>query len=150
MRVFVILLMMLASCGFPSRDEGQASLNKRARIPKTDIQFISIAYMDVFGKAIPQQELNSLKEIFLSQGDQELNRNALIGRLLQNHTGELPGEHLLANNPTSFLRFCFKHFYRRIPSKSELEELTDTQQKEPLTVSQWYYAFMISNEYQLL
>ena len=150
MRSLCILLLILASCGGPSRHEEKTSTEKKSRIPKTDLQFISIAYMDVFGKAIPQQELNSIKEVFLSQGDRELNRKALIIKLLQNQPETLPGENILAVNPESFLRFCFKQFYRRVPSNKELTELLITHQEDPLTASDWYLAFMMSDEYQLL
>lgn len=150
MKFLFILLLLLSSCNNRTQqNESELFLNKK-RIPKTDLQFISVAYMDVFGKAIPQQELNSLKEIFLSQGDQELNRNALIVKLLQNQTAELPGANLLSKNPKSFLLFCFKQFYRRLPTEKELNDLLTADRKHTMSASEWYYAFMISDEYGLL
>lgn len=145
---FLGLFWILASCE-PNRNS-TSDIPVKQKFYKTDLQFISIAYTDVEGKAIPPEELSKLKELFLSQGDQTLNRLELVRYLIQQHQGAFAGENLRTKDPGAFIDFCFKKFYARYPNEQEKKELLKQFRHSAVAIEKWYFAFMSSKEYALL
>ena len=116
---------------------------------KSDIQFISIAYSDLFGKEIPSDELNYYMESYDSIGDKTLIIDIIVRAFLNNEQVEIPTDSFMRSDPETFIRNTYKKFLVRQPSDAEVwyfkNIISNHQELKPITV---YYAVIISDEYR--
>lgn len=116
---------------------------------KNEIEFISIAYNDIFGSSPNQSILNRLSVIYLAFGDKKLLEDLIIRNMLNNPTAQIPSDSQMRENVEQFVRDVYLRFYNRSPDEFELWKLKDFINSDPnLTVQQVYYAMMTADEYR--
>lgn len=118
-------------------------------IAKTDLEFLSVAYSDIFGKTIPADELRVLSETYNSSGDKNAIINLIIRNFVNRQGAQVPTLFDMKDNPTKFISDTYKKFYVRQPTALELKYWLDAiAQQETLTPQVIYYSFLVSNEYR--
>ncbi len=149
----VLPCLLLAACGSPTvynlPDVTLHEFTLHKRHVKTDAQFISIAYTDLFGRSIPQGEMDNIKNLFLSQGDQSLNYSGYISYLLKEAGAYLPDESVMQADIESFVETLYLGLLNRKPGKYEVHNLSEAIKKNTgITVRDIYFAVMTSEEYR--
>lgn len=125
----------------------QASANKNAA--KTDLEFISLVYSDLFGKNIGQDDLTKLITTYNSFGDKGLIVDMVIRDFLNRSEVKIPTQQEMQAAPEKFVSDTYKKFFVREPGEYEKYYLTDQIKKNPnLTPRLIYYTFLTSNEYK--
>ena len=116
---------------------------------KSTTEFISIAYADLFGTAIPQTKLVNLSIAYSSFGDLKLIEQRIISNLLNDTTVHLPTTPSVNGDTLLFVTNTYKKFYNREPNEFEKfkwkEMIRSNSATTPLTM---YYALMTSDEYR--
>lgn len=116
---------------------------------KSTNEFVSIAYSDLFGKTISQNELLDLTLAYNSFGDKKLIEDMIIKNFLNNTTVIIPSPAEMRNDVPKFVTDTYKKFLNRLPDEYEKWYISnlvssDTSVK-PVHV---YYSVMTSNEYR--
>ena len=116
---------------------------------KTDEQFISILYTDLFGESINSTELKKLNRAYTSMGDKSLVIDIMIRGMLANPNAEVAAETSMRARPDEFIVATYKRFLVRQPTEQEKWFLRDKIEKNPeLKPSDIYYALLTSDEYR--
>jgi len=116
---------------------------------KTDIEFISIAYSDLFGNTISNEELVNLSLAYSSFGDSKLIEDLIIKNFLNDPDAVIPSNTQMRSDIQEFVSNTYNKFYNRDPNEFELWFLVqDIQSDVELTPELIYYAIMTSNEYR--
>lgn len=116
---------------------------------KSDLEFLSLAYADLFGTTIPSSTLNVMMQSYESVGDKSLIADIIIRNLLNSPTASIPTDAEMRGDIDQFINETYKKFYIRLPGEYEywfLEKfITEDQDVSPEMV---YYAFLTSDEYR--
>ncbi len=116
---------------------------------KSTIEFVSIAYSDIFGSTIPQSYLQNLSLAYLAFGDKKLIEDVIIKNMLNTPGVQFPTQDEVLNNVDGFITNSYKKFYNRNPSEYELWQMRIMIQSDPsVTPEIIYYAFLTSDEYR--
>lgn len=116
---------------------------------KSDLQFISILYSDVFGRAINQSELQILSEAYRSFGDQSVIAERMAWQFLSQPDADLPANALLQSNPDSVVTLLYQQYYSRTPGEMELWYAVNWLSQNPdMDVKHLAFALLTSSEYQ--
>lgn len=116
---------------------------------KNEIEFISIAYNDIFGSSPNQTILSRLSVIYLAFGDKKLLEDLIIKNMLNNPSAQIPTDAQMRADVEQFVREVYLRLYNRAPDEFELWKLKDFINSDPnLTVQQVYYAMMTADEYR--
>ncbi len=118
-------------------------------VSKTMVEFISIAYADVFGSTISQNDLGILSLLYLAFGDKILIEDVLVKNMLNSPDANLPSNAEMRANIGQYVKNTYIKLYNREPN--ELESFTLTEKinaNEAMTSAMVYYAMMTSNEYR--
>jgi hypothetical protein len=116
---------------------------------KSDIEFVSIVYSDLFETQITVEELNTLISAYKSLGD----RNVIIDRIIRAYLNSpnlvKPTNAAMRADIKNFIRNSFKRFLVREPDELELwywekEIVADTS----MSVEQVYYVLLTTEEYK--
>jgi hypothetical protein len=116
---------------------------------KSDIEFVSIVYSDLFESQITVDELTTLIGAYKSLGD----RNIIIDRIIRAYLNDpgvvKPSNAAMRADVKQFIRNSFKRFLVREPDELELwywnkEIVADTS----MTVEQVYYVLLTTEEYK--
>lgn len=116
---------------------------------KTDLEFISVAYADLFGNQISTDQLNKLIAGYTSVGDKTLIIDRIIRNFLNEPTVQIPTQQQMMADKKEFIKDCYKKFYVREPDEMEvfyLEKLIN--ETSGITPKMVYYTFMIAEEYR--
>jgi hypothetical protein len=120
-------------------------------VPKSTVEFISIAYSDLTGKTITQTMLSQLSLIYLSFGDKRLVEDMLIKNLLNapEVKERMESNQQMRGDIPAFVRALYLKLFNREPNELELwttgQKITSNTALEPVMV---YYAMMTSDEYR--
>lgn len=159
MRYFLFLLIITSSF-FYSCKSGQdvyqyelndvninadyAGKNKR----KTEQQYISILYANLFQKAISANELIEIEKVIASIGDKELAHEVVVSNFMNRSGIMIPPKSEMLADKTAFVMDTYKRFYVREPLVAEktwwVNYITANPQVNPELV---YVAFALSEEY---
>lgn len=116
---------------------------------KTDNEFISIAYSDLFASTIPQSELDNLSLSYKAFGDKRVIIDMIIRNFLNDTNAQIPTDSQMRSDVAVFATECFRKFLVRDPNEFEkwfvTDKITKNQSINPELV---YYAFMTCNEYR--
>lgn len=116
---------------------------------KSDEQFISIMYTDIFEKSISNEQLLSMNKAYTSIGDKSLIIDILIKSLLADQSANIPTIAEMRADPETFVQDTYKRFLVRLPSKQEewflTNQIANNNKLEPLDI---YYAVLTSDEYR--
>jgi hypothetical protein len=116
---------------------------------KSTLEFISIAYSDLFGSSISNAELQNLTVAYNSFGDKKLIEDMII-RNFMNETGvNIPDKASMQADEGKFVTETYKLLYNREPNEFEKWFMTNLIQSDTsITPEVVYYSFMTSNEYR--
>lgn len=116
---------------------------------KSDLQFVSIAYSDLFGKQISAQELNALIAGYNSVGDKALVIDLIIRNLLVQPGIIKTNQAAMQSDPETFINETFERFFIREPSEMERWYFSDIiLSNSQLLPEDIYYALMSAEEYR--
>lgn len=116
---------------------------------KSDIEFISVAYTDLFGAAIPQNELDDLALSYSAFGDKKVLIDMIIRNFLNDSAVDIPSQSEMEGDPGAFVEDSFRKFFVRKPTEFEKWFVVNKiQSDQNLTPELVYYAFLTSNEYR--
>ena len=157
-RIFHIALMaiVLTACKQdPSSifevEDVTVSLNegKKNRL-KTDIEFVSIAYTDIFSTNISQNNLEEIITTYKSLGDKSLVIEMIVRKFISEGGSTIQNiDRSSSTSIESFVTHVYKKLYNRTPDAYELWYLTDVIQKDQdFNASLIYYSMMTANEYR--
>jgi hypothetical protein len=116
---------------------------------KTTLEFVSIAYYDLFGKNITQKDLVNLNTVYAAFGDKKLIEDMIIRNFLKRPDVKIPSLSEMKAAPESFVTDTYRKFYNRPPSPAEkwfMNNLLATDNS--ITPEIVYYTFLTSNEYR--
>jgi hypothetical protein len=118
-------------------------------IPKTTVEFISIAYSDLVGSTISQNDLSRVTLLYLAFGDKRLIEDLLIKNIVNSPVVNIPTEEVMRNDITAFINSTYLKLFNREPNEVELYTLRKQISENPnITPKLVYYAMMTSDEYR--
>ena len=117
---------------------------------KSTIEFISIAYSDIFGTVISINKLAELSQIYKAFGDKKLIEQMVIKNFLNEPSIQIPQ---IDRNSSStiniFVQNMYTKLYNRTPDEYELWFVMDMIQKDTTLTSELiYFSLMTANEYR--
>jgi len=116
---------------------------------KTTTEFISIAYSDLFGATISNNELVKLSTAYSAFGDKKLIEEIIIKNFLNKSGVVLPTKTQMNSNRNLFVSNAYKKLFNREPNEFEVWGITNMMTADTsITPEQVYYAAMTSNEYR--
>lgn len=114
---------------------------------KTNTEFISITYSDIFGGTVPSTQLTKLQTGYLAFGDKGILEDLIIRGFLNKSGKKFPTT--IGSDVKLFISDAYKKIYNRLPNEYEIYYLEDLITKNPnITAEMFYYALMTSNEYR--
>ena len=116
---------------------------------KGDLEFISLAYSDLFGTTLTENQLLVLVTGYNAMGDKGLIADVIIRNFLNNPAADVPGVQEMKADVPAFIRETYRRFYVREPGEYELwyfENLIATD--DSITPEIIFYAFLTSDEYR--
>ena len=117
---------------------------------KSTIEFISIAYSDIFGTVISTNKLAELSQIYKAFGDKKLIEQMVIKNFLNEPSIQIPQiDRSSISTINSFVQNVYTKLYNRTPDEYELWFVADMIEKDPdLTSELIYFSLMTANEYR--
>lgn len=125
----------------------QTTINKNSL--KKELEFISVAYSDLFGKSIPADELTNSIRCYAGSNDKELITDRIIRSYLNRGNIVIPSKQKMNDDLPEFVKTVYTKFYQRPPTAMEqwkLEKLITGN--TTLTPTHIYYSFLTSEEYK--
>ena len=116
---------------------------------KSTLEFISIAYSDLFGTTIGAGELTDLSLCYLAFGDKKFIEDLIIRNFL-NKTGVIiPTQSTMTADVPAFVQATYRKFYNRDPNEFEKWQVVNyINSTSTITPELVYYSFMTSDEYR--
>lgn len=153
--LFAILIFTLSSCKKETDfvyevNDVQVSKDKIGKgIPKTTVEFISIAYSDLVGSTISQNDLSRVTLLYLAFGDKRLIEDLLIKNIVNSPVVNIPTEEVMRNDISAFINSTYLKLFNREPNEVELYTLSkQISENTNITPKLVYYAMMTSDEYR--
>lgn len=116
---------------------------------KSDLEFISIAYTDLFGQTVPPNQLEDMVLPYQAFGDKRVIIDMIILNFLNDPNVVLPTDAAMRADLNGFVEATFRKFFVRQPTAFERWFVADIIQRDAsITPDLVYYAFMTSNEYR--
>ena len=116
---------------------------------KTDQQYLSVLYADIFQTAIPQDDLSQVSDIRLAFGDKQAADELIINSWINAPDAVIPTNTQMRNDLENFIRDTYIRFYLREPTPYESIFLKHQIENDTnLTPEMIYTSFATSNEYK--
>ena len=116
---------------------------------KNTIEFISIAYSDLFGSTISAGDLTDLSLCYLAFGDKKFIEDLIIRNFLKKPGVIIPTQTQMTADVPAFVQATYRKFYNRDPNEFEKWQVVNTiNGTSGITPELVYYAFMTSDEYR--
>jgi hypothetical protein len=116
---------------------------------KSDEQFVSILYANLFQEALGANELVRVVRCIRANGDKDLIHEVLVSNFMNRADVQLPEAEFMRANPDSFVVETYKRFLVRYPTEAEKTWFRNYINTHPTVTPEIVYAsFAISNEYQ--
>lgn len=151
---FNLLLVFLIGCTqyepiYEVNELDLQSESARKNKLKSNDQYVSILYANLFQKALPASELAEINRLLESIGDKGTAKEIIISNMMNQPNIIMPSETEMRANIDQFIIDTFKRFYIRKPTASEKAYFKNTiTTRTNLTVEMIYTAFALSDEYQ--
>lgn len=130
----------------PSNVEQQGSNKNTLKSPD---QFISIAWQDLFGTNIPQNEMAKMTTVATAFGDKKVVEDLIIRNFLNKPGLQLPSSPSVNGDTAAFIKQVYMKFYNREASVFEEHYLKEQfRLNTSLKPEGLYYALMTSDEYR--
>ena len=116
---------------------------------KSDFEFISIAYSDLFGTTISRDDSVDLSLAYSSFGDRKLIEDMIIRNFLNDPSVNIPTSIQMRNDINLFINDTYKKLFNRAPNEFEAWYVVNLIENDTdITSEIVYYSFMTSNEYR--
>ena len=116
---------------------------------KSTIEFISIAYSDLFGTTIGAGDLTSLSLCYLAFGDKKFIEDIIIRNFLNKPGVIIPTQAAMTTDVPAFVQATYRKFYNRDPNEFEKWQVANyINSNSAVTPELVYYSFMTSDEYR--
>lgn len=116
---------------------------------KSNQQFVSILYTNLFQTAISGNNVFELDALFRSIGDQDVAKEVLISNFFNQQGVQLPSSTEMNADIDAFVVETYKRFFVREPSVAEKTWVKNFIQNNPyMNPELVFFAFALSNEYQ--
>ena len=154
--IFIFCVLLLCSCKKEQKITYQLNdvviENNTANKDhlKSTIEFISIAYSDIFSTVITTDKLSNLSTMYMAFGDKKLIEEMVIKNFLNEPTIDIPTlDRTSESTIQNFVTDSYKKLFNRAPDEYELWFVTDMIQKDTaLTAELIYFSLMTANEYR--
>lgn len=151
----VFLSLFVTSCK-KENDETLYQVNEEELLPsnvnkkrlKTNEQYVSILYANLFQKALSANKVYDISQCFESIGDKVVAREVLISNFMNKPDVLIPSVTQMNANVEQFVIDTYKRFYIRLPTEAEKEYIKKSITADPnLTPELVYMSFALSDEY---
>ena len=116
---------------------------------KSPDQFISIAWQDLFGSNIPQNEMAKMTTVSTAFGDKKVVEDLIIRNFLNKPGLQIPSVPSINGDTAAFIKQTYMKFYNREAGVFEEHYLKEQFRLNPsLKPEGLYYALMTSDEYR--
>ncbi len=116
---------------------------------KSNEQYISILYANLFQKALSANELVEITHCIEGFGDKETIHEVIVSNFMNKTDVIIPSDSLMRADIDMFLTEAYTRFYVRDITEAEKEYLTKFIEVTPtFTAEMLYTAFALSDEYQ--
>lgn len=153
--IALLIIVAVASCTkdttylYEVKDVNVTQSGNSKTTAKTTIEFISIAYSDLFSTTISNGKLVELNTAYSSFGDKKLIEDRIIRQFLADTLLTLPTTVDMRNDIPLFVTKSYNKFFNRNPNDFEENYLENFIQNDTtITPAMLYYSFMTSNEYR--
>lgn len=151
----VFLSLFVTSCK-KENDDTLYQVNEEELLPsnvnkkrlKTNEQYVSILYANLFQKALSANKVYDISQCFESIGDKVVAREVLISNFMNKPDVLIPSVTQMNANVEQFVIDTYKRFYIRLPTEAEKEYIKKSITADPnLTPELVYMSFALSDEY---
>ena len=116
---------------------------------KSTLEFISIAYSDLFGTSIGAGDLTDMSLCYLAFGDKKFIEDLIIRNFLNKPGVIIPTQASMTADVPAFVSATYRKFYNRDPNEFEKWQVIDMiNGNSAITPELVYYSFMTSDEYR--
>ena len=150
----ILITFFIASCKketsyvYQVNDVNVSQTDVNKENTKSVIEFISIAYSDVFGTTISQNDLENLSNMYDSFGDLKLMEDLIIRNFL-NQTNTIPTDQEMKADVNTFIKDTYHKLLNRDPNEFEVWYLTNEINTDAsITAELVYYGILTSDEYR--
>lgn len=115
---------------------------------KTEEQYVSILYANLFQEALPASDLYEISKCIMSIGDKEIAHEVVVSNLMNRPEIKLPTDAEMRADLSTFIFKTYKRFYVREPSMAEKTWWLNYLNANPQITSELVYvSFALSEEY---
>lgn len=150
----LLFLLSIASCKketsyvYEVNDVSISQTDVNKENTKSVIEFISIAYSDIFGSTISQNELEDLSNIYDSFGDLKLMEDLIVRNFL-NQPNTIPTDQEMRADVSGFVQSAYRKLLNRDPNEFESWYLINVIEGDAdITPELVYYGILTSDEYR--
>lgn len=130
-------------------DQKVSTLNAPKNNLKSDQEFISILYTDLFSVSMPNAVLNDVTNASQSFGDKAVITDLLFRNYLNQSGLDIPDSTTMRTDPELFVKKAYRKLLVRDPDAQEVWFLKKMiTENADLTPQSIYYALATSNEYR--
>ncbi|MBK7887363.1 MAG: hypothetical protein IPJ86_08675 [Bacteroidetes bacterium] len=116
---------------------------------KSTVEFVTIAWADLFGTQIPQQELVKLNTVYSSFGDKKLIEDRILLNLLNKPGIQVPSATNVNGDTLKFIQNTYKKLYNRSPDAFEQYYMKEQiRLNTAISATVIWYALMSADEYR--
>jgi hypothetical protein len=115
---------------------------------KSDAQYISVLYTNMFQAAIGPNQMLQAQNAIESIGDKQVAYDILVSKYMNDPDVKLPTNASMREDPETFVRNTYKRFLIRQPTEAELQWMINYIVSRPFLTSELvYFSFATSNEH---
>jgi hypothetical protein len=115
---------------------------------KTDQQFISVLYSNLFQKNISQGKANAIEQLVRSIGDKSLAYELIVSDFMNDPDVIIPTPETMRSDIPKFVDETFSRFYLRQPTEAEKQYFINfIETNSTITPELIYISFSTSDEY---
>ncbi|MGC6490576.1 MAG: hypothetical protein ACON5E_04780 [Flavobacteriales bacterium] len=117
---------------------------------KTDIEFVSIAFNDLYGTNIPQNQLEEIITSYKSFGDKSLVIELIIKKFILDEGSAIPNLLRISRESVElFVVEAYEKLYNRTPNAFEKWHMTELiMNNSSVDAEMVYFSMMTANEYR--
>ena len=153
--VIVAITLLNTSCKkkddttlYQVNDEELLPSNVNKKRLKTNEQYVSILYANLFQKALSANSVYDISQCFESIGDKVVAREVLISNFMNKPDVLIPSVTQMNADIDKFVVDTYKRFYIRLPTEAEKAYIKKSITADPnLTPELVYMSFALSDEY---
>ncbi|MCI5055529.1 MAG: hypothetical protein MRY83_05425 [Flavobacteriales bacterium] len=133
---------------FEVNENGVYPPNAKKNKLKTNEQWVSILYTNLFQKALSANDVYDIARVIESIGDKEIAREVIISNFMNEADVIIPSNTEMRADLDYFIIETYKRFLVREPSEAEKEYFRNyITANSNVTAEMVYFSFALSNEY---